>query len=122
MSAKKIISIEDNPASAEYLGIAVEMLGYEYISFNNAKDGIEYLYEKGADLVLMDVQLPELDGYEATRILKKEFPNLPVIIQTAYAMSGDKEKAFQAGCDEYLTKPLSLKELKGKICRILEGE
>ncbi len=64
--------------------------------------------------------MPLMDGYEATRIIKKEFPGLPVIIQTAYAMQSDKEKAFQAGCDDYLSKPLSLKTLKEKIVSMVE--
>ena len=120
MAVKRIISIEDNKASAEYLNIAIELMGYEHINFENAKDGIEYLKEKGADLVLMDVQLPEMDGYEATRILKTNWPEIPVIIQTAYAMSGDKENAFEAGCDDYIAKPMSLKTLKDKITGLLE--
>jgi len=84
-------------------------------NFDHPQRGIEYLRENGADLVLMDVRLPEMNGFEATRLIKSEFPNLPVIIQTAYAMKGDKEKAFQAGCDDYLAKPVSLKDLKEKI-------
>ncbi len=120
MTAKRIISIEDNTASAEYLDIAVEMLGFEHKNFGNAKDGITFIEENGADLVLMDVQLPELDGYEATRILKRKFPSLPIIIQTAYAMKGDKEKAFDAGCDDYISKPISLKILKEKIVAQIE--
>lgn len=120
MTKKRIISIEDNKASAEYLNIAIDLLGFEHINFENAIEGIEYLKENGADLVLMDVQLPEMDGYEATRILKKTFPNLPIIIQTAYAMKGDMEKAFEAGCDDYIAKPMSLKTLKDKLIGILE--
>jgi len=119
MDSKKIISIEDNDASAEYLSIAIEMLGYEHINFNNAKDGIEFLRKNPVSLVLMDVQLPGLDGYEATRKIKDEFPELPIIIQTAYAMKGDKEKAFAAGCDAYISKPVSLKALKEKIIELL---
>lgn len=121
MTKKRIISIEDNKASAEYLNIAIDLLGFEHINFENAKEGIAYLKENGADLVLMDVQLPEMDSYEATRILKKTYPNLPIIIQTAYAMKGDMEKAFEAGCDDYIAKPMSLKTLKDKIIGVLEN-
>jgi len=115
MATTRIISIEDNTASAEYLDIAIDMLGFEHKNFSNAKVGIAYIEENNVDLVLMDVQLPEMDGYEATRILKRKFPRLPVIIQTAYAMKGDREKAFEAGCDDYIAKPISLKVLKEKI-------
>lgn len=120
MTTKRVVSIEDNPASAEYLDIAVDMLGFEHKNFKNAKDGILYIEKNGADLVLMDVQLPELDGYEATKILKSKFPKIPIIIQTAYAMKGDKEKAFAAGCDDYIAKPISLKVLKEKIVTQIE--
>ncbi|QGY43653.1 response regulator [Maribellus comscasis] len=117
---KRIISIEDNPASAEYIDIAIDMLGFSHKNFNNAKDGISFIEENGADLILMDVQLPELNGYEATKILKHKFPHIPIIIQTAYAMKGDKEKAFEAGCDDYVAKPISLKTLKEKIIAQIE--
>ena len=120
MATKRIVSFEDNKASVEYLNIVMEMLGYEHINFDNALKGIEYLRNNRADLVLMDVQMPMMDGYEATRIIKREFPGLPVIIQTAYAMQSDKDKAFQAGCDDYLSKPLSLKTLKEKIISTVE--
>jgi len=80
-----------------------------------AKNGVEVLdiceQEKGMDLVLMDLQMPEMNGYEATQLLKKKFPNLPVIAQTAFAMSDDREKALDAGCDDYLAKPIKSKDL-----------
>lgn len=111
----KIVSFEDEPSSIEYLKSVASLLGYKLVNFDHPHRGIEYLRENGADLVLMDVRLPEMNGFDATRIIKSEFPNLPVIIQTAYAMKGDMEKAFQAGCDDYLTKPVSSKDLKEKI-------
>lgn len=121
MTTRRIISIEDNEASAEFLNIAIEMLGFTHINFDNAKEGIEYLKNNGADLILMDVQLPEINGYEATRILKKILPEIPIIIQTAYAMKEDEENAFEAGCDDYIAKPISLKILKEKINKIFES-
>ena len=119
MTKKLVVSIEDNKASAEYLNIAIRMLGFEHINFENAKDGIKHIDENGANLVLMDVQLPEIDGYEATRILKSKYPDLPIIIQTAYAMKGDKEKAIAAGCDDYIAKPMALKTLNEKILALI---
>jgi PAS domain S-box-containing protein len=118
--SKRIVSVEDDKASIEYLKIVIKSLGYELINFNNAREGIDYLKNHKADLVLMDVQLPEMNGFEATRIIKNEFPNLPVIIQTAYAMKTDMEKAYQAGCDDYLSKPLSLQLFKEKIKKYID--
>lgn len=118
-SIKSIVSFEDDLASIEYLKIVADMLGYKLVNFTHAKDGLEYLKYNSVDLVLMDVQLPEMDGYEATRIIKAEYPELPVIIQTAFAMRGDEEKALQSGCDGYLTKPLSLGVVKEKISQLL---
>jgi len=80
-----------------------------------AKNGLEVLdiceKEKVMDLVLMDLQMPEMNGYEATQILKKKYPDLPVVAQTAFAMSDDREKALAAGCDDYLAKPIKSKDL-----------
>lgn len=80
-----------------------------------AKNGIEAVEicnnEHRIDLVLMDLQMPEMNGYEATQILKQKFPNLPIVAQTAFAMSDDREKALDAGCDDYLAKPIKSKDL-----------
>jgi CheY-like chemotaxis protein len=114
-SAKTIVSFEDDPASVEYLKSVIKIMGFKHVNFMAAEEGIGYLKKNKADLVLMDVHLPGMNGYDATRIIKSEFPNLPVIIQTAYAMKGDRDKAFQAGCDDYLAKPVLLKDLKEKI-------
>lgn len=112
---KLIVSFEDDPASMEYLRSVAGLLGCRLINFDNPVKGLDYIRRNRTDLIFMDVRLPEMSGFEATQIIKNEFPNLPVIIQSAYAMKEDMEKAFMAGCDDYLAKPVPLKELRGTI-------
>ncbi len=112
---QKIVSFEDDKTSSQYLKIVVNMLGYELTNFDNAIEGIEYLRKNKADLILMDAQLPGMDGYKATQIIKSEMPEIPVIMQSAFAMKRDEEKAIQCGCDDYLSKPVSMNNLKEKI-------
>ncbi len=89
-----------------------------------AKNGIEAVdiceKQKNIDLVLMDLQMPEMNGYEATQILKRKFPDLPVVAQTAFAMSDDREKALDAGCDDYLAKPIKSKDLLIVVQRFVQ--
>ena len=89
-----------------------------------AKNGIEAVNicnnENRVDLVLMDLQMPEMNGYEATEILKKKFPYIPIVAQTAFAMSDDREKALDAGCDDYLAKPIKSKDLLSMVERFLK--
>jgi len=89
-----------------------------------AKNGIEAVDlctpENAIDLILMDLQMPEMNGYEATQILKKQYPNLPIVAQTAFAMSDDREKAMDAGCDDYLAKPIKSKDLLSVVGKYIK--
>jgi CheY-like chemotaxis protein len=89
-----------------------------------AKNGVEAIdlctAENAIDLVLMDLQMPEMNGYEATQILKKKYPNLPIVAQTAFAMSDDREKAIDAGCDDYLAKPIKSKDLLSVVGKYIK--
>lgn len=89
-----------------------------------AKTGIEAVDicnpENSIDLVFMDLQMPEMNGYEATRILKKKYPGLPIIAQTAFAMSDDREKALDSGCDDYLAKPIKSKDLLNAVGKFIK--
>ncbi len=116
---KTIVSFEDDSLSVEFLKTVVESLGYTLVNFDYAEEGIEYLQTNPADMVFMDVQLPQMNGYEATRIIKSGHPKVPVVIQTAFAMREDKEKAYDAGCDDYIAKPLTVDTLKDKIDKFL---
>jgi len=89
-----------------------------------AKNGIEAVdiceKENSIDLVFMDLQMPEMNGYEATQILKKKYPNLPIVAQTAFAMSDDREKALDSGCDDYLAKPIKSKDLLSVVEKFIK--
>ncbi len=116
----RIVSFEDDKTSSQYLKIVINMLGYELTNFDNAQEGIEYLRGNKADLVLMDAQLPGMNGYEATQIIKSEMPEMPVIMQSAFAMKSDADKALAVGCDDYLSKPVSMNNLKEKLEKFFE--
>jgi len=117
-----ILVIEDNPDNLDLVTEILEDEGYIIIGVGSAEGGIKKLREDGVDLVLMDVGLPDMDGLEATRIVKadRKLNKIPIIALTAYAMKGDKEKVLGAGCDGYLTKPLDEGELLEIIKRFVD--
>ena len=112
----RILLVEDNDMNRDMLGRRLRRLGYDV---DEAVDGIEALdaASRGPDLVLMDLSLPKLDGWEVTRRLKSNDATrgIPVIALTAHVMAGDRERALQAGCDEFETKPVEFSRLIGKI-------
>ncbi|MDY6931491.1 MAG: response regulator [Halobacteriota archaeon] len=118
-----ILVIEDNPDNLDLVTEILEDEGYTIIGAGSAEEGIKKLRECEIDLVLMDVGLPDMDGLEATRIVKsdKSLSKIPIIALTAYAMKGDKEKVLEAGCDGYLTKPLDESILLETIESFVEG-
>lgn len=118
-----ILVVEDNPDNLELVTEILEDEGYTIIGAGSAEEGIKKLREGGVDLVLMDVGLPDMDGLEATRIVKSDLKldKIPIVALTAYAMKGDKEKVLGAGCDGYLTKPLDEGELLEMIQTFIEG-
>ena len=120
---KTILIIEDNPDNLDLATEILEDEGYEIIGVDSAKEGIRLLKEGGVDMVLMDIGLPEMDGLEATRIIKSDFEikDIPVVALTAFAMKGDKEKVLSAGCDGYLTKPLDENELVETVKGFVRG-
>ena len=109
---KKLLIAEDDHSNYYFLYEALKETGVEILW---SKDGDETLAvvrsTPDLDLVLMDINMPLKSGYECTRIIKEERPDLPVVAQTAYAMSGEREISRQAGCDDYLSKPIKIKEL-----------
>ncbi len=115
-SNPNILIAEDVESNFLYLKAVLSKLNATIFWARNGVEAVEICEErKDIDLVLMDLQMPELNGYEATQILKKKFPGLPIVAQTAFAMSDDREKALDAGCDDYLAKPIKSKDLLGVV-------
>ena len=119
----KILLVEDNEMNRDMLSRRLQRKGYEVVLAVDGQSGVEMTKTEAPDLVLMDMSLPVLDGWEATRRLKADAAthHIPVIALTAHAMSSDREKALEAGCDDYDTKPVELARLLGKIEALLSG-
>ena len=119
----KILLVEDNEMNRDMLSRRLKRKGFEVLLAVDGQEGVELSRSESPDLVLMDMSLPVIDGWEATRQLKAdpETAAIPVIALTAHAMAGDREKAIGAGCNDYDTKPVELPRLLGKI-RALLGE
>jgi two-component system, cell cycle response regulator DivK len=117
----KILLVEDNEMNRDMLSRRLERKGHEVIIAVNGREGVEKGRSEMPQLILMDMSLPELDGWEATRQLKADDATraIPVIALTAHAMAGDREKALEAGCDDYDIKPVDFKRLLGKIEALL---
>jgi CheY-like chemotaxis protein len=113
----KILLVEDNEMNRDMLSRRLERRGYEVVIAVDGGEGVALARSAAPDLILMDMSLPVIDGWEATRQLKAspEMKGVPIIALTAHAMSGDREKALEAGCDDYDTKPIELPRLLAKI-------
>jgi len=121
---RKILLVEDNELNQDMLARFLAIYGFGVVLADDGQAAIEVAKLERPDLILMDMSLPELDGWEATRRLKQDekTKTIPVIALTAHAMAGDRERAFQAGCDEYETKPVDFAALLKKIEAILKTE
>jgi two-component system, cell cycle response regulator DivK len=118
----KILLVEDNEMNRDMLSRRLERKGYEVIIAVDGEQGVEMAQARAPDLILMDMSLPVLDGWEATRRLKANLQTqaIPVIALTAHAMAGDRDKAVEAGCNDYDTKPIELPRLLQKIEALLQ--
>jgi two-component system cell cycle response regulator DivK len=114
---KCILVVEDQDDNRQILRDLLTSGGFDMIEAENGADAITAAEANRPDLILMDIQLPILDGYEATRRIKAnpDLRSIPIIVVTSYALSGDEEKARRAGCDDYVAKPFSPRELLAKI-------
>jgi CheY-like chemotaxis protein len=116
-----ILIAEDVESNFLYLKAVLSKLNATVFWAKNGVEAIDLCTTDNAiDLVLMDLQMPEMNGYEATQILKKKYPNLPIVAQTAFAMSDDREKAIDAGCDDYLAKPIKSKDLLSVVGKYIK--
>ncbi len=113
----KILLVEDNEMNRDMLSRRLIKKGYEIVMAMDGEQAIEMARSEAPDLILMDISLPGLDGWEATRRLKAmpETQAIPIIALTAHAMAGDREKCLEAGCNDYDTKPVEFPRLLGKI-------
>ena len=120
----KILVVEDNELNRDMLSRRLKRKGYEVLIAADGAQGVALAQSEAPDLILMDMSLPVLDGWEATRRLKAapETQSIPIIALTAHAMAGDREQALAAGCDDYDTKPIEFRRLLGKIQAILEKQ
>jgi len=119
----RILLVEDNEMNRDMLSRRLERKGYQVVLAVDGQAGVDMALSEAPDLVLMDMSLPVLDGWEATRRLKGDpaTRHIPVIALTAHAMSSDRDKALDAGCDDYDTKPIELSRLLGKLQALLGG-
>ncbi|MFO7862943.1 MAG: ATP-binding protein [Salinivirgaceae bacterium] len=118
-TGRNILIVEDEDTSYHYLASLLKRQNIGYMRAQTGYEAIEKVKTEPVDLVLMDIQLPELNGYDAARYIKKLAPDLPIIAQTAFALSGDEEKARNAGCDDYVAKPISSAQLLEKLKNFL---
>ena len=122
--SKRILIVEDQEDNRTILRDALSTVGYELIEALNGEDGVKLAQNERPDLILMDIQLPKMNGYEATQQIKSiaELKTIPIIAVTSYALSGDEVKARAAGCDGYIAKPFSPRELLAKVRKYLSDE
>jgi two-component system cell cycle response regulator DivK len=119
--SKAILVVEDQEDNRQILRDLLGNAGYDMFEAENGEEALAALAKRRPDLILMDIQLPILDGYETTRRIKAnpDLKDIPIIVVTSYALSGDEGKARDAGCDAYVTKPYSPRALLAKIKEFL---
>lgn len=120
--SRTILLVEDNEDNVIVYRAILEHSGYRVLEARNGRDGIDVAREERPDLILMDIAIPVIDGWEATRILKADQTTLgiPIVALTAHAFESDREKAAEAGCDGYLVKPIEPRHVAEEVRRLLE--
>lgn len=123
MAKEKILVVEDNQFNLELIVNILQVRGYEICTATTGKEAIELAKKELPDLILMDIQLPVIDGYEATRKIKEDpkCKRIPIVAITSYAMKEDKEKILESGCDGYIVKPIDTRELPKTVAKFLQN-
>ena len=118
---KRILIVEDTEDNRQILRDLLTAAGYDLLEAVDGEQGVAMARAEKPDLILMDIQLPQIDGYEATRRIKADpaLRHIPIIAVTSYALSGDEEKTRAAGCDAYIAKPFSPRQLLAKVRELL---
>ena len=120
-----VLYIEDNPDNMTLVKRAIEAIGHTFVGMPNGLDGVKKAGEINPDLILLDINLPDIDGYEVARRLRgsdsRHLQYVPIIAITANALKGDAEKALEAGCDVYMSKPINIRELWSRVESLLEA-
>jgi two-component system, cell cycle response regulator DivK len=121
---RKVLLVEDNEMNRDMLSRRLIRRGFEVVFAADGQQGVDLARSEKPDIILMDMSLPVMDGWEATRHIKADdaMRRIPVIGLTAHAMSGDREKVIEAGCDDYDSKPVEIDRLLGKINRLLNAD
>lgn len=121
MASRRILVVEDNRDNMILITDVLVSLSYAVIQATDGEQGLQKAASERPDLILMDLSLPRMDGWTATRRLKAnvDLQHIPIIALTAHAMMGDRERALEAGCDDYISKPINLPELRKKLTSLL---
>jgi two-component system cell cycle response regulator DivK len=121
--SKRILVVEDDAQNSYLIGFILERSGYEVVTAADGQEAVETVEGGAPDLVLMDMLLPKMNGYEATRRIKSmaSMASVPVIALTAYSMKGDREKILEAGCDGYISKPIDPETFVSEMEEYLQG-
>lgn len=117
-----VLIVEDDPKNLKLIRDLLQIRGYTALEATDGKQGVDMARAKMPDLILMDIQMPVMDGFEAISILKADpvTKSIPIIALTAFAMQGDREKCIEAGCNDYITKPLDTRAFVTKVKEYLE--
>ena len=124
MKIKTILVVEDNKLNMKLVRGLIKIGKYRMLEANDAESGIQLIREQQPDLVLMDIQLPGMDGLSATKIIKEDpgLKDIPIVALTSYAMQGDKEKALAAGCTGYIAKPIDTRKFLETLSQYLKDD